>query len=127
MGGLFCPLCGDKLPQTGLHCPTCSTDVGWYLIRNEQAQGPLDLRELRVAWQRGAFDALDWVCLGPEGLRHKPETIAQILRGADYPKWRLIEDWTDFRNLFRLALVALLPLLALVAMMLYWLWRWPHR
>ena len=48
-------------------------------------------------------------------------------RGADYPPWRLIEDWTDFRNLFRLFLVAILPVLALVAILLYWLHHWPGR
>jgi hypothetical protein len=101
--------------------------VGWWLIRGEEAEGPLALGELREAWRRGTFGTADWLCLGAQGLRHRPETIAQILRGADYPKWRLIEDWTDFRNLFRLAIVALLPLLALVAMMLYWMWYWRPR
>jgi hypothetical protein len=127
MGGLFCPLCGETLPQAGLHCPTCSHDVGWWLIQGLQAEGPLELRELRDAWARGRFDAMDWICLGDGGLRHKPDSIAQILRGSDYPKWGLIEDWTDVRNLFRWAVIALLPLIALIVLMLYWLKHWPGK
>ena len=127
MGGLFCPLCGETLPEAGLHCPTCSTDVGWWLVRGGKADGPLELGELREALARGRLEDVEWIRLGAVGLHHKPEALAEIVGGADYPRWRLIEDWTDFRNLFRLALVGLFPLLALAAMMWYWLRHWPGR
>ena len=127
MGGLFCPHCGETLPETGVHCPTCTADVGWWLITGEQAQGPLALRELRDAWQRGVFDNVEWIRLGAGGAGQFPESVAQVLRGADYPRWSLIEDWTDFRNLFRLFLVVVLPLVALAALLVYWLNHWPAR
>jgi hypothetical protein len=115
---LHCPLCGEGLRPTGLQCPTCSADVGWWFVTGDKATGPYELRDVRERYVRGEFDAVDWILLGEHGLRQNPQTVAQLLRGAGQPQGRLIEDWYDVRNLVRLLVILLAPLLALVLLVM---------
>lgn len=125
---LQCPMCGEGLRPTGLHCPTCSAEVGWWLLYGEKAQGPYELRDLKELIAAGEFDRADWLVLGSEGLRQRPEVIAELLRGVDGPPHRLFEDWVDVRNLVRLVALLLTPLLVLFAIFMWgmWLGWWKH-
>ena len=127
MSGLSCPLCGEELKSTGLNCPTCSTDVGWWLVTGNKVRGPLELRELREAFIKGELGGVEWILLGAEGLRRGPESVAQLLRASDRRKPALVEDWVDFRNLFRWILLLTGPAVVLALMALYcisrgWVW-----
>jgi hypothetical protein len=86
--------------------------VGWWFVTKDKADGPYELREVRERYLAGGFEGVDWILLGKEGLRQHPQTVAELLRGAGKLQGRLIEDWYDVRNLVRLTVILLAPLLA---------------
>ena len=119
MTGLNCPLCGAALEATALTCATCGAEVGWWICAGGRVTGPLNLAQVRQRYLSGDLDRAQWISLGRDGTQHHPRAVSRLLRGLRGPRARLIEDWVDIRNLFRLVLALILPLLALAFLCLY--------
>jgi len=78
-----CPGCNEPLPQSGLVCPKCGSDIAWYILKPDgAAYGPYNLATVDLCIREVRLGPGDMVRIGADGEYQS----AQHLLGDRFPK-----------------------------------------